>query len=346
MTQKTGLPPGSLVHMSKLKSEEVSISVVKYNSKTVIEASPNKIETALKSISPTAVTWININGINKADIIEKIGNALDIHPLVLEDIMTARQRPKFEEHDKYLFIVLRVMYYTEKGNQIDEQISMLLGKNYVITFQETNGNVFRPVKERLEAEKGRIRRHGPDFLAYSLMDAIVDNYFIVADALGERSESIETDLLRQHDEKIMEKIFKVKSDLSLLKKAIWPLRDLVSKIEKHESKLITKITKVYLRDIQDHTVQIIDTVEMMRDRNSSMADIHLSNMSNKMNEVMKVLTIIATIFIPLTFITGLYGMNFDYMPEIHSPLGYPIVIGVMIVLAGIMLLYFKRKKWI
>ena len=280
------------------------------------------------------------------DIIEKIGNHFNIHPLILEDIVNTGQRPKMEDFIDYIFIVLKMLYYDEKENETKaEQVSLILGSNFVISFQESEGDVFDTIRKRIRSDRGRIRRMGADYLAYALIDAIVDNYFIILEKLGEKIEDIEDELVTNPAPATLQAIHDLKREMIFLRKSVWPLREVVSRLERWESPLINKSLDIYLRDVYDHTIQVIDSIETFRDMLSGLFDIYLSSVSNRMNEIMKVLTIIATIAIPLTVITGIYGMNFQSMPELQWWWSYPIVLLVMLTLGILMIIYFRRKKW-
>jgi len=252
-----------------------------------------------------------------------------------------------EDFEDCIFVVLKMLSYNDKRQRTyAEQVSLVLGSNFVISFQERVGDVFETIRDRIRNAKGRIRKMGADYLAYSLLDAVVDNYFVILEKLGEKVESMEEELVAKPTEKTIQQIHSIKKEMIFLRKSVWPLRELINGLQKSESSLIKESTQIYLRDVYDHTIQIIDTIESLRDTVSGMLDIYLSSLSNRMNAVMKVLTIIATIFIPLTFIAGLYGMNFKYMPELEWRWGYGIVVLVMAVVAALMLLYFRRKKWL
>jgi magnesium transporter len=294
-----------------------------------------------------AATWINVDGVHKLDYIENIGKLLKIHPLVLEDIMHTGQRPKMEDFEDYLFVVLKMFQYDEKENVTKtEQVSLILSSNYLISFQEEEGDVFDLIRERIRTDRGRIRKMGVDYLAYSLIDAIVDNYFMVLEKIGESIEDIEDELIKNPTTEVLQTIHSLKRELIFLRKSVWPLREVISKLERWESPIINKSIDIYLRDVYDHTIQVIDALETFRDMLSGMLDIYLTSVSNRMNEVMKVLTIIATIFIPLTLVAGIYGMNFKYMPELDASWGYPMVYVIMLTISAIMLVYFRRKKWL
>ena len=339
-SRKTGLPPGTLVHIGEEKTAEVRITVIHYD-EDIYEEKVADIEECLSS---TGVTWVNIDGVHETDIIEKVGECFNIHPLTLEDIASTEQRPKMEDYSEYVYIVLRMLSYT--GEVESEQISLVCGRNFVISFQEKEGNVFDVVKDRIKNGAGRMRKMGADYLAYALVDTIVDMYFSILENLGDVIEDTEENLLTDPGPETLESIQMLKREMMVLRKSVWPLREVVSQLERGESPLFGKATKVYLRDVYDHTIQVIDTIETYRDMLSGMLDIYLSSISNRMNEVMKVLTIIATIFIPLTFLAGVYGMNFKYMPELENQWSYPVLWVIMGVIALVMVAYFKRKKWL
>ncbi|MBU1941500.1 MAG: magnesium/cobalt transporter CorA [Candidatus Thermoplasmatota archaeon] len=347
-----GLPPGSLVHVGESRTAQVKITVIDYDEQNFIEKEVSAEECFPFKDKPS-VTWINVDGVHQIDIIEKIGLHFGLHPLVLEDIMNTGQRPKMEDFEDYIFIVLKMLYHSEKDDEIKaEQISLVLGKNFVLSFQETEGDVFDFVRDRLRNGKGRIRKVSADYLTYSLLDAIIDNYFIILEKIGEAVEEMEDKLIANPIPETLQAIHYMKRELIFLRKSVWPLREVISGLQRGESKLIHKSTQLYIRDMYDHTIQVIDTIETFRDMISGMLDIYMSSVSNKMNEVMKVLTIFAAIFIPLTFVAGVYGMNFSpdasplNMPELNFFLGYPLVLILMASIGGIMLLYFKRKKWL
>ena len=340
-----GLPPGELIHIGEKKIEKTSISVIDYDEKNIEEKIVESIEECFPYKDKSTVTWINIDGVHDVDVIKKIGTCFNIHPLVQEDIVNTGQRPKFEDFEKFIYIVLK-MLYQPKDEIISEQVSIILGKDFVISFQESTGDVFNFIRERLRNSKGRIRKMGSDYLAYALFDAIVDNYFSILEKLGEKIESIEMEVVDNPTPKTVQAIHNLKRELIYLRKSVWPLRELIGKLQRNESKLIEKSTDVFLRDVYDHTIQVIDTVETFRDMTSGLLDVYMSSVSNKTNEVMKVLTIFAAIFIPLTFIAGVYGMNFQYMPELSIPWAYPAVWIVIIIVCISLLVYFKHKKWL
>jgi magnesium transporter len=352
-SQTIGLPPGSLVHIGEKKTGKVKITIIDYDEKHFEEKEVEKVEECFPFKEKPTVTWINVDGVHQVDIIEKVGKHFGLHPLVLEDIVNTGQRPKMEDFEDYIFIVLKMLYHSEKDDEIKaEQISLILGKNFVLSFQETEGDVFNFVRERIKNSKGRIRKVGADYLIYALLDAIVDNYFIILEKIGEKVEVMEEELVSNPIPETLQAIHNMKREMIFLRKSVWPLREVISGLQRGESKLMHKSTNIYLRDMYDHTIQVIDTVETFRDMISGMLDIYMSSVSNKMNEVMKVLTIFAAIFIPLTFVAGVYGMNFNpeaspfNMPELGWQWGYPMVWIIMIAVATTMLIYFKRKKWL
>ena len=345
-SQKAGLPPGTLVHIGEQKVEKVRISIIDYDEKQLKEMDAETVEVCFPFRDSNTVTWINIDGLHDVGIIEKLGSCYNLHPLLLEDILNTEQRPKMEDFGDYLFLVLKMLDYGENGVIEAEQVSLVLGPNYVISFQEHEGDVFNAVRERIRKNKGRIRKSGADYLAYALMDSIVDNYFLILENVGERIEAAEQQLAENPTMETLNAIRELKKEMIFLRKSIWPLREVINNLERGESSLIHESLTAYLRDVYDHTIQIIDTVESLRDMISGLLDVYLSSISNKMNEVMKVLTIFASIFIPLTFVAGIYGMNFKFMPELEWTWGYFVVLCVMAAAAAVMLVYFKRKKWL
>jgi len=344
---KVGLPPGSPVHIGEKRTEEVGISLIDYDEKQFAEKVIEHIEDSFPFKDKPTVTWINIDGVHRTDNIEKIGDNFGLHPLTREDIVNTGQRPKMEDFGSYVYFTLKMLMFDENEAEVKaEQVSLVLGNNFVISFQEQPGDVFEAVRQRIRGAKGRVRKMGADYLAYSLLDAVVDNYFIILERLGEQVESLEEKLVEDVQAETLRDIRRLKSEMIFLRKSVWPLREVVSSLQRGGSALISESTNVYLRDVYDHTIQVIDTIEAYRDMLSGLLDIYLSSISNKMNAVMKVLTIIATIFIPLTFVAGVYGMNFAYMPELQWEIGYPLVLLVMAVLGVIMLMFFRKKKWL
>jgi magnesium transporter len=347
-SQKAGLPPGTLVHIGRQPAEKAKITVIDYDETQFVEEKFDSIEACFAFRNKPTVTWINIDGIHESEIIEKMGACFNLHPLVLEDIQNTEQRPKIESYTDYLYIVLKMLYFDEAANAVStEQVSLIVGQNYVISLQEgLEGDVFGQLRERLRNEKGRARKLGADYLAYSLIDAIVDNYFSILERLGEKIELLEERLVSNPTTTTLHDIHYLKREMIYLRKAVWPLREVVSIFSRTDSDIVQESTRIYLRDVYDHTIQVIDTVESYRDMVSGMLDIYLSSVSNRLNAVMKVLTVIATIFMPLTFLAGVYGMNFKHMPELEWHYGYFILWGIMIAIAVWMLAFFRRKKWL
>ena len=345
--RKVGLPPGTLIQIEEKKVEKAKISLIDYDDAQFQEKEETTVEGCFPFKDKPSVTWINIDGVHQVDIMEKIGAHFGIHPLILEDITHTVQRPKMEDFENYIFVVVKMIYYDEKDNEIKaEQVSIILGPNFVISFQEKEGDVFDHVRERIRRNKGRIRKMKSDYLAYALIDTIVDHYFIVLEKLGEKIEGMEEELVTKPTPETLQTIHTLKRELIFLRKSIWPLREVISVLERGELSLIHESTGIYLRDVYDHTIQVVDTIETFRDMVSGMLDIYLSSISNKMNEVMKVLTIIATIFIPLTFVAGIYGMNFKYIPELEWHWGYAGALILRGLIAFVMILYFRNKKWL
>lgn len=345
--KKAGLPPGSLVFTGKQHTEEVIIDIIDYGPDSFNELKFENIEECFPYRDAAGVTWIDIKGVHDSGLISKLGEYFEIHPLVLEDILNTNQRPKIEVFDNYLFIVLKMLSYNEEENIIDsEQVSMIIGSGYVISLQEKEEDVLDPLRERLRKGKGRIRKAGADYLAYAILDVIADNYFLLLEKLGEQMEDFEDRLLNGPDQETLKQLYILKRETVLLRKSVWPMREVVTQLERADSPLIMKETVPFLRDLYDHTIRIIETVETHREMTAGLIELYLSSNSNKMNEVMKVLTIIATIFIPLTFIAGIYGMNFANMPELEWPWAYFAVLLIMLAIGSGMILYFRRKKWL
>lgn len=346
LSKKRGLTPGAFVHIGDEKIENARIRIIDYDEEHLEEIELESLDEWLPYLDKPTVTWMNIDGVHDADLLEKLGASAGVHPLVMEDVMNTEQRPKMEDYCDYIFLVLKMFYNDDRNGILTEQMSFILGPNFVISFQERVGGVFDSVRERIRNGKGRMRRMGPDYLCYALIDSIVDNYFEILEQLGERIELLEEDLMENATSQLLNAIHKLKREMTYLRRSVWPLREVIACLERGESELIKESTQVFLRDLHDHTIQIIDTIETYREVLSGMLDTYLSGISNKMNQVMKLLTIIATIFIPLTFIAGIYGMNFKNMPELEWHTGYPLVLVFMVVIAIFMIGYFRKKKWL
>jgi len=346
-SKKAGLPPGSLVHIGEKNSSEVKITVLDFSEEQFEEKQVKDISECFPFKDTPTVTWINIDGLHDTGVIGKICEHYGVHPLIQEDILHTGQRPKTEDFQSYIYIVLNMLSADKSATSVlSEQVSIILGSNFVISFQEKEGDVFDNVRERIRSAKGRIRKMGPDYLAYALIDAVVDNYFAILEYFGERIEGLEENLLANPDPHTLQSIHGLKREMIFLRKSVWPLREVISALQRGDNDIFKETTQIYLRDIYDHTIQVIDTVETFRDMISGMLDTYLSSISNRMNEVMKVLTIIATIFIPLTFIAGIYGMNFDKMPELKWAFGYPLALALMLAVGLLMVFYFRKKKWL
>jgi magnesium transporter len=346
-SEKVGAPPGTLAQ-DTARTETVSprITVFRYN-----EQHGEESEIPFDAIDHYAdsrdLVWINFDGIQQPESLRRVGERFGLHDLVLEDILNTDQRPKADDHDSHLFLVLKMIRYDHAQQDIDvEQVSMVLQKRRVLSFQQRRGDVFEPIRDRIRKGKGRVRRMGSDYLVYALMDAVVDNYFPVMERLGDSIESLENELLERPEEVSAGDIHALRRKVILLRRTIWPLRDMVSSLMRAETPWIKASTDPYLRDLYDHIMQVIENLEAYREMLSGMLDIYLSSQSNRLNEVMKVLTIISTVFIPLGFIAGLYGMNFKHMPELDYRYGYPAVIVVMLVIVGGFLFFFRKQKWI
>jgi magnesium transporter len=337
--RKRGLPPGTVEFFGDRKQEKTRITLITYAGESTVEEETTQIPPP-----GSGKFWLNVDGVHDAKLVRSIGSQFSMHTLVMEDIVTSNQRPKAEEYGSYLYIVVRMLTYSRALE--DEQVSMVFGKDFLLTFQEHSGDVFEPVRKRLRERSTRIASLGSDYLAYALIDAIVDNYFVVLEAFGDRIETLEEEVLEKTNGSTIGNIQALKRELIRFRRAVWPLREALGSLLREDTELITEYTHRYLRDAYDHCVQIIDTVETFRETVSGLHDIHLTMINNRMSEVMKVLTIIATIFIPLTFIAGVYGMNFEHMPELGWRYGYFIVLGVMLMLSFVMLAYFRRRGWL
>ena len=346
-SHKAGLPPGSLVHIGEKREGKPRITLIRYNETLHEERVLASLREGAAARESGTVTWINVDGLHQTELLDEAGTLFGIHPLVQEDILNTEQRPKLEDYDDYLFIVLKMLFYDDEAEAIrTEQVSLVLGPDYVLSFQEQPGDVFDGIRERLRVNKGRLRKLGPDYLAYALIDAIVDGYFGILEAIGDHIELMEEELVSDLSPATLQKIHGFKREMILLRKSVWPLREVLGNLRRQDSPLVKESTDIFLRDVYDHTIQVVDTVETFRDIISGMLDLYLSSMSNRMNEVMKVLTIIATIFIPLTFLAGVYGMNFTYIPELKWHWGYFALLGVMVAIAAVMLFFFRRKRWL
>ncbi len=344
-SRKTGLPPGTLVHIGEKKTDKVTITTFNYAGTRCDERQDPSLD-VLAPPTDESVTWVDVGGVHKMDILESFGKQFQLHPLLLEDIANTDQRPKLDDYETCLFLVMKMLSVTDRQDIIVEQVSLILGRHFVLSFQENGIDVFTPVRDRLRGGKGRLRQSGADYLLYALVDAIVDQYFAVVEVLGEKIEALQDLVVSDPKPDTLRQIHALKRQLLFLRRAVWPLREATNNLSRSECPFLQVSTKVFFRDVYDHVVQIVDTIETLREMVSASLDIYLSSISYRLNAVMKVLTIITTIFMPLTFIVGIYGMNFEHMPELKWEWGYPLVLGLMVAIAIAMLGFFKRKKWI
>lgn len=344
-SKKTGLPPGTLVHIGEKKTDKVTITAFSYAGARCDEYQVLSVD-ELTPPADESVSWVNVSGVHRTDILESCGKQFQLHSLLLEDIANTDQRPKLDDYETCLFLVLKMLSVTDRQDIVVEQVSLIFGRNFVLSFQENGTDVFTPVRDRLRGGKGRLRQSGADYLFYALVDAIVDQYFAVVEVLGEKIEELQDLVVSDPKPETLHKIHALKRQLLFLRRAVWPLREVTNNLSRSECPFLQESTKVFFRDVYDHVVQIVDTIETLREMVSASLDIYLSSISYRLNAVMKVLTIITTIFMPLTFIVGIYGMNFEHMPELKWEWGYPLVVGVMVMIAIAMLGFFIRKRWI
>lgn len=347
-SHKAGLPPGAIVHVGNVHQADTKISLINYNIDGIEEHHLESLEELLEYRNSNMVTWVIVEGLSNAELIGRIGDLFDIHPLVIEDILTTHQRPKFEEYGHYLYIVLKSL--TSHGEQFtvkDEQISILVLDRFVFTFKEKSDELLSPVMQRIKTSKGHFRSMGADYLTYAILDVIVDNLFLLIDSLDDTTLTLEDSLMSDEPARsTLILIQKLKRELIYIRKFVSPLREAIGGMLRSDSELIDQKTHIYLRDVSDHAIRIIESIESYQNILAGLLDIYISSISNKMNEVMKVLTVFASIFIPLTFIAGIYGMNFSGMPELHWKWGYPAIWGVFITITISLLVYFKKKRWI
>jgi magnesium transporter len=345
--KKVGMSPGSLVYVGNRTDELVKISIMDYNENRLDEFSEATEEDIHKCMEKDSVTWINISGIHDMAIIENIGKMFDLHPLLMEDLVNTHHRAKIDDYEDYLFMVLK-MVFQEPGESslLFEHVCLIMGTNYLISFQEREGDVFGPVRERLKKSKGRIRKSGADYLGYALIDMIVDHYYVILEQMGEEIEIMQEEALENPTTKTLNAIHDARHRVVYLRKTIWPMREMIGSMMRGESELFRSSTMVYLQDVYDHVIQVIDTVETYRDLLAGTLDTYMSSVSNKMNEIMKVLTVMATMFIPLTFLAGVYGMNFKNMPELEWRYAYPAFWVLVVVVFLIMAMWFRNKKWL
>jgi magnesium transporter len=342
-----GSSPGTVVYIGEERSEPVVVRRITYGPDAAHEAVVVQPADCRPEAQSTGVTWYTIDGVHDAEVLRVIGDNFALHPLVIEDIANTKQRPKIEEFDEYVFIAMKMITFDESIKELRaEHISLIVGAGYVLAFLEDEGDVFEPVRQRIRSGKGRMRKLGPDYLAYALMDAVVDSYFTVLEELGEQIDEVEDEVVECPTTSTLRTVHLLKRELIFLRKSVWPMREVVNSLLRDESDLIKEDTKIFLRDLYDHTIHVIDTVETLRDIVAGMLEVYLSSISNKLNQVMKVLTVMSSIFIPLTFVAGVYGMNFQHMPELQWTYGYPAVMAGMLLVAVALLALFYKKEWL
>ncbi|MBM3319619.1 MAG: magnesium/cobalt transporter CorA [Candidatus Eisenbacteria bacterium] len=345
--KEAGLPPGTVEFAGERRAEKVRVSVLSYDAEGIEEKDLEAATDSYPYFDSGRTVWVNVSGLHEPSVLRAFGDKPGLHPLVLEDILHTRQRPKLEHYPDHLFIVLRMIGYDEENRRVsNEQVSLVLGANYVLSFQEMEGDVFDRIRERIRQGSGRIRKAGADYLAYALLDAVVDHYFVALEKLGDDIEELEDELTEHPTPNTLTVIHTLKREMIDVRKSVFPVREVVAGLMRAESTLVRKGTEIFLRDVYDHTIQVIDSLESYRDILSGLQDLYLSSIGNKMNEVMKVLTIAATIFVPLTFLAGVYGMNFEHMPELSWKWSYPLFWTAAVLLALGMLFFFRRKKWL
>lgn len=349
LAQKVGAPPGTLSYIGEARTEPPLLDALWYDETSLEERQGTHLEEVLgeETLAAGRTLWLDVLGVHEVPLIEEIGRRFGLHPLVLEDILNTAEQPKMDDLGDYLYLVTKALYYdAERDLVLDEQISLVLGNGFVLSFQERGGEDLQSVRERLRAGRGRIRTQGADYLLYAILDRIVDDYFVVLEKLGDRIETLEDEVVRNPRSQSLQVLYALKRQLVAMRRVVWPLREVLGALQRGQSPLIQRSTAIYLRDLSDHTMHVLETVETFRDMLSGMLDIYLSSISNRMNEIMKVLTMVGTVFIPLTFLAGVYGMNFRYFPEIEWRWGYPFFWGVSILIAIGMALYFRRKGWL
>ncbi|MCW8961303.1 MAG: magnesium/cobalt transporter CorA [Ignavibacteriaceae bacterium] len=345
-SSKIGLPPGSIVYLGEKKVDKVTIKLTEYDEKNAETYEIKSVEEIDPFTDTPQVTWVSVCGLHETEFLKQVGEKFKVHPLVLEDILNTETRPKIEITDDYLFIVMKLVLFNPEHKILEtEQVSFILGRTFLFSFSEKSDEIFNPIKERIATQLGKIRKKGPDYLLYALMDIVVDNYFLALEKIEERIETLDDEVINNPERSQIESIYNLRNLLLMMRRSIWPYREIVNQLIKDDSDLLDDSIEPYLRDLYDHTIHITETIEQQREITNGLMEIYLSMMSDKMNEVMKVLTVIATIFIPLTFIVGIYGMNFKYMPELDVPWAYYAVWGVMFAVVVTMVIYFRRKNW-
>jgi magnesium transporter len=343
---KAGLPPGSLVHVGERKIERPAVSVIEYGPDALIERGLEAVDAERQRV-PLPVRWINVHGLHEPEVMAEIGQRFNLHPLVLEDILNTDQRPKVDDYGDYLYIVARFFDYDAASmTSSSEQVSLVVGDDFVLSFQERPTGSFAPLRERLRQDRGKIRRLGADYLAYSLLDVIVDRYFSVLEQIGEHTDRVEDELMHSATPAILQTLHQLKRETLALRRAVWPLREVVNTLARADTRFFKPETQPYLRDVYDHTVHVIESLEAIRDVLAGMLDIYLSSISNRVNQEVRVLTVIALIFMPATLISGIFGMNFHRMPLLDNPLGFFAALGMMAFVATTIAVIFWRRRWL
>tara|TARA_R110002167_G_scaffold54785_7_gene156051 strand:- start:1838 stop:2929 length:1092 start_codon:yes stop_codon:yes gene_type:complete len=345
-SKKIGKAPGSVNYLGSREKIESTIKIVDYTSDNVAHLLPTQYEEILTYKNPPSASWIDIVGINDEGFMERLGKDFGLNPLVLEDIVNPHQRPKIDDYGDYIFAVVKMLYLDADNNLVEEHVALVLFDHCVLSFQEMDEDVFGGVRDRIRNKSGRIRDRGVDYLFFALLDAIIDNYFLILENINSKIEALEEEVYNRPLPEVAKRIQELKKEVMRVRRVIFPVREMIGKLIDTECPLISKETKVFLRDVLDHSIEINESLQIYREMSMSLMEMYMSNMSNKMNEVMKVLTIMASIFIPLTFIVGVYGMNFDNIPELHTHNGYFVVWAVMIVIFIAMVFYFKKKHWL
>ncbi|MDH4038758.1 MAG: magnesium/cobalt transporter CorA [Candidatus Krumholzibacteria bacterium] len=342
-----GQPPGTLVYDRPPRVDKVSIRVIDYGADACAVRTTSEVEDTFRLRDSDTVSWIDVEGLHDTDLLNRFGSHFGLHPLVLEDILNTHQRPKIEEYDDYLYMVVRMLAPGTNGAELhSEQVSIILARRFVITFQEIPGDVFDPLRKRIDLGKGRVRRMGTDYLVYSIIDTIVDNYFLLLEKIAERIEEIEDSITASPQPEDLSRVHQLRRELVYLRRNIWPLRDVVISLERSETELVSEDARIYIRDLHDHVVQVIESLENFRDVLASLQDLYASSIGQRTNEVIRVLTIISTIFVPLTFLAGVYGMNFDILPELHWRHGYFAFWAVSVVLVASLIAFLRSRRWI
>ncbi|MGY1489919.1 magnesium/cobalt transporter CorA [Methylobacillus pratensis] len=345
-SKKTGLPPGTLVHTGDVKTPQITLTLFRYNAEHIEERSISSLD----EIQPSAddsILWLNVHGLHDPKLMAEIGQRFKLHPLVLEDILNTDQRPKVDAYDDYLYLVTRFFAYDSEQMLVNsEQISIILGNRFVLSFQERPTGSFDPVRERLRANKGLLRKSGADVLAYALLDMIVDKYFVMLEQISDDCEKLEDQLLHRPSDAVLQSIHKLKRETMDLRRAVWPLREIINTLIRNEFAFFQENTILYLRDVYDHSIHFIESLESLRDLLAGMLDIYLSSISNQVNKEVRILTVVTMLFMPATLISGIFGMNFESMPLLKDHWGFWIAIALMLLVAGGMGLHFWRRQWL